>query len=126
MHDGGGSDDLALIKIGTRVRTYHDNLGAGNSVFDLTTSAIPTTYIYRGGFKPAKAVLGKLGATVTPISKITGREYKTSISDSYTIPFGSSGTGAGSTEIGKQDIILASSLTDTHVITFIPEKMVRR
>ena len=129
LDDGGGDDDKLVIQLGKRAFDYWNGL-TGKTVFGL----VPTpgdTYKKLTGYTPAKAILGKYIGTnttsgTTPKSKITGREYKKTIDDSYTIPFGK-GTTATAREIDRQDEILANtSLNTAHSITFTPEKLSRR
>jgi hypothetical protein len=87
----------------------------------LTT--VPPTATKLAGLVPAKAVLARRlpNAISVPATqnRITGRAYKTSTGDSYTVPFGrESGT---STEFEMQSEILLAQ-EDTHVITFTPER----
>ncbi len=101
-----GDADHTLVKIGSRALGQLNAL-ADNSVFGVVTNSIPGSYISRPGFQPAKAVLGRASGTGTPTSRITGIQYKKTISTSYTIPFGKGAAGDTAFEFGVQNAILS-------------------
>ncbi|MDJ0660555.1 MAG: hypothetical protein QNJ42_13865 [Crocosphaera sp.] len=122
----GTNDDHTLIKVGSRALGQLQTLGK-QSLFGVTDSSVPATYIARPGFVPAKAILGRNNGTGTPTSKITGIEYKRTVSSTYTIPFGKGSTAALAHEFAQQDAILAdAAITSDYVVSFTPEKLGRR
>ncbi len=121
-----GDADHTLVKIGSRALGQLNALADG-SVFNVVTTSIPDSYVPRAGFEPAKAVLGRANGTGTPKSKITGIEYKKTISTSYTIPFGKGAAGDDAFEFGVQNTILTTtSILQDYVVSFKPEKLGRR
>ncbi len=123
--DGTGDADHTLVKIGSRALAQYNSIG-DNSVFGLTVSNVPATYVRRAGFIPAKAILGRRNGTGTPTSRATGKQYKQVVSESFTIPFGKTGSGDTTFEFGAQNAILATaSLANDYVISFTPEKVSR-
>lgn len=118
--------DHVLVRVGQRAFNQITAI-PNNALLNLTTSAIPDSYIRLGGFVPAKAIFGLRGGTATPTSKITGQEYKQTIQRSYTVPFGK-GTGAGKEhEFDVQNAIIGDAgISADYVVTFTPEKITRR
>lgn len=122
----GTNDDHTLIKVGGRALGQLQTLGK-QSLFGIVDTSVPATYVARPGFIPAKAILGRNNGTGTPTSKITGIEYKRTVSTSYTIPFGKGSTVATAHEFAQQEAILAdSAIAADYVVSFTPEKLGRR
>lgn len=80
----------------------------------------------RAGFRPAKVTIKIPGTQVTsPVSKITGIEYKTKAGPSYTFPFGQGTTAALNREKEVKAAILTQvySVSAKATVTFKPEKI---
>lgn len=82
-----------------------------------------TTYNNINGFVPSKVIAAERTTATTPISEITGLEYRKTTGSSYTIPFGRK--TAADTEFERQAAII-DVFNETYVVTFTPEKVVRR
>lgn len=123
--DDTGNADHTLVKIGSRALAQYNSIG-DNAVFGLTVSSVPATYVRRAGFIPAKVILGRRNGTGTPTSRATGKQYKKVVSESFTIPFGKTGSGETTFEFGAQNEILrTAALANDYVISFTPEKVSR-
>jgi hypothetical protein len=105
-----------------------DNLEAvgGAILYNLLTT-VPAGATKLAGFVPAKTILAKRLASPRTVSsaanRITGRAYKTSTGESYTMPFGRE--SATSTEFEMQSEIIASQ-GENYVMTFTPERRYSR
>lgn len=124
---GRAFDDANKYFVGMsgRTSTALSSLG-GNELYGIESEALDG-YIKRTGFVPAKAHLAvRLSNSVAvpgSQNRITGQPYKKSTGESYTIPFGRKNNAVG--PFDRQDEILANR-TETHVVTFTPEKLSRR
>ena len=123
--DGTGDANHTLVKMGSRAKAQYDSI-SDNTVFNLNVAEpVPSTYIRRAGFIPAKAILGRANGSGTVTSRATGIQYKKAVSGSFTIPFGA-GSGAAAFEFGAQNAILAATgVTNDYVVSFTPEKISR-
>ncbi len=119
--------DDAKVKVGMsgRVNTAISGLGTA-AIYRHQVDAIATVKS-SPGFIPAKAHLAlRLASSTTVLgtsNRITGREYKKRVGESYVVPFGAG--AATDREFDVQDVIL-SNRNATHTVTFTPERLMRR
>ncbi len=118
-------EDEVKIKVGRRVIDQINALDSQLSTpLELTLDNIPDTFTQLNGYQPAKVVAGLRSASATtPKSKITGIEYKKTIQESYTIPFGK-GAAANASEFSQQSRIV-DAFNENYSVTFTPERLRR-